>query len=183
MVFIQNVASLDGVWRQHLKLLQNIYEVVHLFYMPEIHTVLVPLIQDFTLEGNTFVRNQGAKCLAKIITRQHHVPAREELIEFVITKLYQSKNFSHRSTYIQFCVFMIDMIPFSMFNERFGALLFNLHKDKIPKIRADLAKALVVVKPFYDSKEEGALQITDILQTLLQDKNPEVVEAAEHAEF
>jgi hypothetical protein len=50
-----------------------------------------------------------------------------------------------------------------MFNERFAAFLFNLHKDKIPKIRADFAYALITVKPFYDSKEEGALQITEML--------------------
>jgi hypothetical protein len=80
--------------------------------MPEIHTMLVPIIQDFSIEGNTSVRKAAAKCLAKIITRQHHVPAREELIEFVITKLCLSKNFSHRSTFIHFCAFIIEMIPF-----------------------------------------------------------------------
>lgn len=37
MPFIQNVAELEGNWREHLKLLENLEQTMHLFYMPEIH--------------------------------------------------------------------------------------------------------------------------------------------------
>lgn len=36
MIFVQNVSELEGNWREHQKLLQNIEETVHLFYLPEI---------------------------------------------------------------------------------------------------------------------------------------------------
>jgi len=112
LTFVQNLSQQEGLWREHLVLLENIYEVVHLFYLPQIHTELVPTLMEFVLDGNTEVRKQSAKCLAKVLARQHHVPAKEELIDFIITRLFQSQNFGHRRTFIQFCCFVVDLIPF-----------------------------------------------------------------------
>lgn len=112
MIFVQNMSGQEGVWREHLVLLENLEGVVHLFYMPELHTVLIPVIQDFAVDGNTMVRKQSVKCLAKIITYQHHIPAREEVIDFILSRLFLSKNFSHRRTFISFCCNIINLIPF-----------------------------------------------------------------------
>ena len=49
MLFVINLKNQEGNWREHLKLLQSIHEIIHLFYMPEIHNVLVPVLKDFML--------------------------------------------------------------------------------------------------------------------------------------
>lgn len=38
MVFINNIRSYQGNWREHARLIQNLSKVIHLFYMPEIHS-------------------------------------------------------------------------------------------------------------------------------------------------
>lgn len=52
MIFVQNVCEQEGLWREHLRLLQNIEETIHLFYMPEIHNSIVPVLTTFAIEGN-----------------------------------------------------------------------------------------------------------------------------------
>ena len=37
MVYINNLRGYTGLWREHVKLIKNLTEVIHLFYMPEIH--------------------------------------------------------------------------------------------------------------------------------------------------
>jgi len=59
MIFVQNIAGQEGVWREHLILLKNLEVIVHLFYMPELHTILVPTIQEFATDGNTIIRKQS----------------------------------------------------------------------------------------------------------------------------
>ena len=122
-------------------------------------------------------------CLAKIITHQHHAPAREEVVDFVITRLCQSKNFSHRRTFISFCCYIVTLIPFQMFKDVFSAHLFGYKDDKISRIRCHLAESMIELKPYYDLHEENAILVTELLQTLLQDKCKIVVEATEHAEY
>lgn len=129
MIFIQNVSSQEGVWREHAVMLENVEAIVHLFYMPEIHTALVPHIQDFAVDGNTIIRKQSLQCLAKIITHQHHIPARDEIIEFVLTKLCHSKNFSHRRSFITFCCYIVGLIPFQMFKDIFSSHLLEMKND------------------------------------------------------
>jgi hypothetical protein len=37
LVYIKNLRAATGWWREHVKLLDNLYEVLHKFYMPEVH--------------------------------------------------------------------------------------------------------------------------------------------------
>jgi hypothetical protein len=83
MIFITNVKNIDGGWRHHLLLIKNTEETLQLFYMPEIHNQLVPIILEFLMTGNTHVRTESCKILAKVIKLQHHIPYREELIMFI----------------------------------------------------------------------------------------------------
>ena len=106
---------MEGQWREHLKLLQNFEDTIHLFYMPEIHIQMIPFIKELAVEGNTSIKHQAVYLLAKILQYQHHVPAREELIEFILTRIANSKNFSHRRAYIEFCSTIIKHVPFLMF--------------------------------------------------------------------
>jgi len=83
MIFISNVRNIDGGWRHHLLLIKNMEEALQLFYMPEIHNQLVPIILEFLMAGNTSVRTESCKILAKVMKLQHHMPYREELIQFM----------------------------------------------------------------------------------------------------
>lgn len=70
-----------------------------------------------------------------------------------------------------------------MFKDVFSAHLFGYKDDKISRIRCHLAEAMIELKPYYDLHEENAILVTELLQTLLQDKCKIVVEATEHAEY
>lgn len=157
LIFVQNVSSFEGVWREHQILLDNLEAIVDRFYMPEIHTALVPSIYTFALEGNTTIRKEALLVLAKIITHQHHLPAREEVIDFILTRMCQSKNFSHRRSFISFCCHIVKKIPFQMFKDVFASHLFSYKDDRIPRVRCDLAEAMIELKPYYDLKEEDAI--------------------------
>jgi hypothetical protein len=109
------------------------------------------------------LRNAASKCLAKIIKYQHHMPAREEVIDFIMKQLARGNSFASRRTYIMFCRHVISMIPFNMFKELFSVQLLSMQTDKIPRIRQDLLEVLIVIKPYYDKTEEEAYIITELL--------------------
>jgi hypothetical protein len=52
MVYINNIKGYTGMWREHVKLVNNLYEVIQLFYIPEVHQYLVPMLMDFVFKGN-----------------------------------------------------------------------------------------------------------------------------------
>lgn len=70
-----------------------------------------------------------------------------------------------------------------MFRDLFSDHLIGMHSDPIPRVRMDLAESLIIIKPFFDRSEEEAYIITELLQTMIQDKNVEVSECAEHCEI
>ena len=70
-----------------------------------------------------------------------------------------------------------------MFIDSFSVYLFSLLKDPITMVRAHLAEAMIIIKPFYDRNEEDALLITELVQELIQDSSQDVIDAAEQAEF
>ena len=67
MAFINNVRSEQGNWREHVKLITNLTNVIELFYMPEIHQYLVPMLMDFLEKGNRDIKESACDCLAKIL--------------------------------------------------------------------------------------------------------------------
>ena len=72
------------------------------------------------IDGNFSVKDAASKCLAIIFKYQHHVPARDDLLEFIMKKLAISKNFSHRRAFIWFCKHLVSLIPFQMFRDIFS---------------------------------------------------------------
>ena len=115
------------------------------------------------IDGNFSVKDAASKCLAIIFKYQHHVPARDDLLEFIMKKLAISKNFSHRRAFIWFCKHLVSIIPFQMFRDIFSETLLSMSNDPIPRIRQDLCLALIVIKPFFDRTEEEAYIITEML--------------------
>jgi len=66
MVLVHRIKEVGGMWREHVQLVQNLVEVIDLFYMPEVHVYLVPLLFDFLVNGNKTLREVSCECLAKI---------------------------------------------------------------------------------------------------------------------
>lgn len=78
MVYINNIKGYTGMWREHVKLVNNLVEVIQLFYMPEVHQYLVPMLMDFVFKGNNILKDVSCRCLAKILKYQHNSSSREE---------------------------------------------------------------------------------------------------------
>ena len=72
MVFINNIRGNAGLWREHLQLIKNLLQTIHLFYMPEVHSYLVPMLFEFVLKGNNYIKEMACQCLAKILKYQHN---------------------------------------------------------------------------------------------------------------
>ena len=73
-------------------IVNNLVEVIHLFYMPEVHQYLVPMLVEFVWKGNNQLKEASCHCLAKILKYQHHTPSREELLMLVNKEMSKSSN-------------------------------------------------------------------------------------------
>ena len=80
------------MWREHVKLVENLTEVIHLFYMPEIHQYLVPMLMDFVLKGNNQLKDVSCHCLAKILKYQHNSSSRDEQMGLIAKEMMLSRN-------------------------------------------------------------------------------------------
>ena len=183
MVFITNVKSVQGLWRDHILLLKNLTEVVHLFYMPEIHHYLVPLLFEFILEGNNLIKDEASNCLAKIMKYQHHTPDREELIERVIKELAQASNWNMRKSYVIFCKHAINYMPKDFFKKHFINDFIACSSDKVPHVRREFVTGLLSIKPYFDSDVNLSLELMDLLNNHQNDPDREVREAVEQTDF
>jgi hypothetical protein len=150
LVFVQNVKDMEGSWRLHLQLFQALQETIYLFYLPELHNLLIPYLTDFLIKGNTTVKEEVCKLFGKIIQLQHHQPYREELVNYIKETLALGFNFNLRRSYIGFCNHVITLIPYKLFKKFFMEDLFLLQKDTIMNVRNDLAKSLAHLKPYFD---------------------------------
>lgn len=92
MVYINNIKGYTGMWREHVKLIKNMTQVIHNFYMPEIHQYFVPMLMDFVYKGNNQIKEASCNCLAKILKFQHHTPSRDDLLQMVNKEMCQSTN-------------------------------------------------------------------------------------------
>ena len=83
MVFITHIKEYGGLWREHVKLISNFNEVIHLFYMPEVHQLIVPMLFDFVHKGNNQISEVACHCIAIVLKFQHHSPSREEMLQII----------------------------------------------------------------------------------------------------
>mmetsp|Transcript_4775 Transcript_4775/g.8187 ORF Transcript_4775/g.8187 Transcript_4775/m.8187 type:complete len:260 (+) Transcript_4775:1494-2273(+) len=183
MVFIQSLRSNTGLWREHVQLLRNLTEVIHLFYMPEVHKSLVPLLVDFLYKGNKDIKEVACDCLAKILKHQHHSPSREELIQVVLKELSYGSSWILRRTFIIFCRYAVRYLPRELFKKHFLKDFVLSGKDRVHHVRQEFAQAMFVIKPHFDYDTTTSLELMDSLQQLLDDPDANVVEAAEHTDF
>ena len=55
--------------------------------------------------------------------------------------------------------------------------------DKVPHVRMEFANAMLTIKPYFDSDVDLSLELMDILSTLNNDADRDVLEAVEHTDF
>ena len=183
MVFLSHLRGFTGSWREHVKLVQHLEEVIHLFYMPEVHQVLVPMLLDFLLHGNKHAQEAACSCLAKILQYQHHSPSRTELLQAVKKELYQSSKWAMRKTHLYFCKYVVQVMPLAFFREHFLKEYLEASRDKVSNVRREFATALLVIKPYFERDIDLAFELMELLTELSHDTDQDVVEAAEHTDY
>ena len=57
-----------------------------------------------------------------------------------------------------------------------------MQQDPITAVRQDIAAAAPILKPYFDRDSKDAMQLTEMLITLIQDPCPNVMDAAENSE-
>ena len=146
MVFINNLREYKGLWREHVKLIKNLGKTIHLFYIPEIHQLIVPMLIDFISKGNKDIKEAACNCLAKIMEYQHHTPSREELLAVVKKELHQATDWQQRRAFVYFCKSIVTRMPMEYFKSHFMKDYIECSADKVPHIRMEFAKAMLIIK-------------------------------------
>lgn len=186
MVFINNIRGHTGVWREHYKLIKNILDTVQLFYMPEVHNYLVPMLLDFVFKGNNDIKELSCHCLAKILKYQHNTQSRDELLALINKELMKSSNWKNRRSFIFFCKYAIKLMSRENFKRNFLKDYMALASDRVPHVRMEFVNSLLVIKPYFDSDPASvdiSEELVDLLMSLTKDNDRDVIEAAEHTDF
>lgn len=55
--------------------------------------------------------------------------------------------------------------------------------DKVPHVRMEFANAMLIIKPYFDVDVDLSLELMDILSSLNNDSDRDVLEAVEHTDF
>ena len=171
------------MWREHVKLIKNMSEVIHLFYMPEIHQYLVPMLVEWVWKGNRETKEAACELLAKIMKYQHHTPSRDELLNIVLKEMGHATNWMQRKAYIVFCKYAIQYLPREYFKKHFIKDYISKSQDKVPHVRMEFANALLTIKPYFDCDVDLSLELMDILSNLNDDADRDVLEAVEHTDY
>ena len=153
IVFIKNLSGHHGMWREHLKLVNALNEVVHLFYMPEMHSNLVPILVDFLYKGNQELQDASCLCFAKILKFQHQTESRKELLYIIRKEMYSSRNWIKRKAFLVFCKHTIKLQSRKFFETNFMKDFLNCSKDRIAQIRMEFVEAMLIIKPYFDKKK------------------------------
>ena len=183
MVFINNIRGNMGMWREHLELIRNLLKTIHLFYMPEVHSYLVPMLIDFVFKGNNYIKELACQVLAKILKYQHHSPSRDELLAMINKDLLMSNNWKNRRSYIFFCKHAVRLMSIEFFKTHFMKEYLKLATDRVPSVRMEFVNSLLVIKPYFDDDQDLSLEMMDILSNLQSDPDRDVIEAVEHTDF
>lgn len=69
------------------------------------------------------------------------------------------------------------------FKKLFMKEYITCSQDKVPHVRMEFANAMLVIKPYFDTDVDLSLELMDILSTLNNDADRDVLEAVEHTDF
>jgi len=68
-----------------------------------------------------------------------------------------------RITFIEFCQKILQYISKEMFKAHFFKDLIGLGQDSFPAVRIEVAKSMVLVKPYFMDDQDVAIEITEML--------------------
>ena len=131
-------------------MLNHLSKTINLFYMPEIHEVLVPLILELFKEGNNILKETCLHFFVQVLKHQHHLPYRDNLIEQVITLLAKHRSQANRRLYIKFMTIAVLELSRQTIQNFLMDNYCELRQDKQALVRKDFADSLTIIKPFFD---------------------------------
>ena len=141
------------------------------------------MLMDWVYKGNKEIKEASCNLIAKILKYQHHGPSREELIACITKELIQSQSWVQRKSFIIFCKHAVKYLPRDSFKKHFMKDYIACSQDKVPHVRMEFANAMLVIKPYFDSDVDLTLELMDILTSLANDTDRDVLEAVEHTDF
>lgn len=141
------------------------------------------MLVDFVYKGNRETKEASCELLAKIFKSQHHSPSRDELLNTVMKEMAHASNWVQRKAFIYFCKYAVQNISREYFKKLFMKEYISCSTDKVPHVRMEFANAMLIIKPYFDSDVDLSLELMDILSTLNNDADRDVLEAVEHTDF
>lgn len=69
------------------------------------------------------------------------------------------------------------------FKKYFMKDYISCSQDKVPHVRMEFANAMLIIKPYFDSDVDLSLELMDVLSTLNNDSDRDVLEAVEHTDY
>lgn len=157
--------------------------VINLFNLPEFHEAFLPNLLDYIKGGNAEIRQAAAECLSKILLYQYSSSKRQELITLIRQDLAESNSCVLRKTFIYFCKSAILSFSRDFFRNNFLHLYLALSKDKIATVRMEFANSVPFMKPYFDYDMSLNLELMDIINTLKQDSDRDVIECVEQCDY
>lgn len=88
-----------------------------------------------------------------------------------------------RKTFIYFCKSAVTSFSRDFFKSNFLQLYLSMSKDKIATVRMEFANSIPHMKPYLDYDVSLNLELMDILNTLKNDSDRDVIEAVEHCDY
>jgi hypothetical protein len=74
-------------------------------------------------------------------------------------------------------------MPRDFFREHFLKRYMDLSNDKVQGVRMECASASAWIRPYFEQDVDLSLELIDMVHKLSGDKDHDVSEAAEHAEY
>ena len=141
------------------------------------------MLMDFVYKGNTQTKEEACHCLAKILKYQHNSTMRDELLGMINKEMCQSANWIQRKAFIYFCKYAVQLMSRDFFKKFFMKDYIQMSLDKVPHVRMEFANAMLTIKPYFDVDVDLSLELMDILSSLNNDSDRDVLEAVEHTDF
>ena len=119
MIYNSTVHGIIGLWRDHAQFLENFSKHIHLFHVPEVHDIFVPILFNLIQNGNNTLRLAVAKCIVQILIHQHDNERRMQLIKQILTELAEAGAFTMRKCFLNLCRIAAGQFSRQFFLEHF----------------------------------------------------------------
>lgn len=129
--------------------------------------------------GYRTMTEQTAKTVSEILYRQIHQARRTEHLHEIASDLAKSKTWTDRRAFIFFFQHAVTLFPKSIFVPYFWKAYIDLAKDKISQVRILFCQSIPFVKPYIMNDLDRHHELIEILHSLQDSMDRELVEVAE----